>query len=300
MIQSPTDLQPDGVVNSITVDVEDYFHTEAMAGTVKREDWDRFPCYVERNTRLIFELFSKYRVNGTFFFLGWVAHRFPSLLREAVALGHEVACHSYWHRLVYRLTPAQFRDDTERAKKVIEDATGQPVLGYRAPSFSFTKGTEWAADILLDLDFAYDSSVCPVRHDIYNNADAPRTPFRIAGGRMMEFPVATMSIRGHNFPVGGGGNLRLLPYSFTRWALTRLNGREKMRSVLYIHPWELDPKQPRLSARPRSKLRQYTGLTTTAWKLERMLREFRFAPIAKVFERELSATTIYQTESAHD
>jgi polysaccharide deacetylase family protein (PEP-CTERM system associated) len=203
---------PDDLVNSITVDVEDYFQTEAMAGAVKRHDWDRMPTHIERNTQCIFDLFAECDVRGTFFFLGWVAERFPGLVRQAVGLGHEIGCHSYWHRLVYRLTPEEFREDTKRAKTVIEDAGGRQVLGYRAPSFSLIRGTEWAAEILAELGFSYDSSVCPIRHDLYGNSDAQRTPHAIASGRLMEFPIATLAIGRHNFPVGGGGYLRILPY----------------------------------------------------------------------------------------
>jgi polysaccharide deacetylase family protein (PEP-CTERM system associated) len=279
--------QPVDFVNSITVDVEDYFQTEAMASTVMRHEWDQLPTRVERNTQRIFELFAERDVKGTFFFLGWVAEKFPELVRRAVELGHEIACHSYWHRLVYRMTPEQFREDTKRAKAVIEDIAGRRVLGYRAPSFSLVKSTEWAFEILVELGFRYDSSICPIRHDLYGNSDAPRTPHQIAGGKLMEFPIATLAIGRHNFPVGGGGYLRILPYSYTRWGLSHLNRAEKLRIVVYTHPWELDPEQPRLSASARSRFRQYSGLRTTVGKLERLLKDFRFAPIIKNYSKEL-------------
>jgi polysaccharide deacetylase family protein (PEP-CTERM system associated) len=279
---------PSAVLNSITVDVEDYFQTEAMASTIPKEQWDRMPSRVVQNTERIFELLASYGVRGTFFFLGWVAERFPDLVRQAMRLGHELGCHSYWHRLVYRLNPEEFSEDTKRAKGAVEDAAGIPVLGYRAPSFSMIKDTEWAQEILAGLGFTYDSSVCPVNHDLYNNPNAPRAPHRIAGGALEEFPVATISIGGRNFPVGGGGYLRMLPYAYTRLGLLHLNNKEHFRAILYVHPWEVDPEQPRIATRLRSRLRQYTGLKTTAGKMERLLSDFRFAPIAESFAVEIA------------
>jgi polysaccharide deacetylase family protein (PEP-CTERM system associated) len=276
------------MVNSLTVDVEDYFQTEAMSAVVSRDQWNHMPTRVDRNTKLLFDLLATHNVRATFFFLGWVAEKFPVLVREAVRRGHEVGCHSYWHRLVYRCTPDEFRKDTCRAKQAIEDAGGVPVLGYRAPNFSFIKGTEWAPEILASLGFKYDSSVYPVRHDIYGNAGAPRLPCRIAHGALMEFPIATITLVKNNFPVGGGAYLRILPYRYTSWGLSQLNRVDALPAVVYIHPWEIDSGQPRLPARASSRLRQYTGLRTTARKLERLLADFRFAPIKEVFAEELA------------
>ena len=275
-------------LNSITVDVEDYFHTEAMGASIAHEQWHCMPTRIERNTQRIFELFAGHGVRGTFFFLGWVAERFPGLVRQAVQLGHEIGCHSYWHRLVYRLSSTEFREDTRQAKQALEDIAGTNVFGYRAPSFSIVKGTEWAHEILSELGFLYDSSVCPVKHDVYSNADAPRTPHRVARGSLLELPVATVAIGGHNLPVGGGGYLRILPYAYTRWGLSQLNGQEGLRAIVYIHPWEIDPEQPRLRASLRSRFRQYTNLSTTLQKLERLLKDFRFAPIVETFSAELA------------
>jgi polysaccharide deacetylase family protein (PEP-CTERM system associated) len=284
-------LVANGPPNALTVDVEDYFHSEAMNTAVPREQWHLISRRVEQNTNRLFELFASRDVRGTFFFLGWVAERFPALIRQAVLLGHEIACHSYWHRLVYRLSPEEFREDTRRAKAVIEDAAGVPVRGYRAPSFSMIPGTEWALQILAELDFQYDSSVCPVRHDLYCNPHAPRVPYRVAAGALMEFPVATISVGGHNFAVGGGGYLRILPYWYTHWGLSRLNQADGLRAVVYTHPWEIDPEQPRLQAPSRSRFRQYTGLRTTKSKLERLLGDFRFAPIKEIFSKELMSVS---------
>jgi polysaccharide deacetylase family protein (PEP-CTERM system associated) len=275
------------LLNALSVDVEDYFQTEAMSGAAPRGRWDAMPSRVERNTERMFELFASRGVRGTFFFLGWVAERFPGLVRQAAQLGHELGCHSYWHRLVYRLNPEEFREDTKRAKDAIEDAAGMPVYGYRAPSFSMIAGTEWAARILAELGFRYDSSVCPVRHDIYNNPHAPRVPYGIADGALMEFPVATIAVSGHNIPVAGGGYLRMLPYRITHWGLKRLNMKEGLRGIIYTHPWEIDFGQPRLKAGKRSQFRQYTGLKRTFEKLQHLLTDFHFAPISEVFAPEL-------------
>ena len=281
--------------NSLTVDVEDYFQTEGMSRVVDRAQWHQLPTRVERNTKRLFDLFAAHNVRGTFFFLGWVAERFPGLVREAAELGHEVGCHSYWHRLVYRLTPDEFLKDTKRAKEVIEDAAGARIFGYRAPSFSLIKGTEWAPEILASLGFRYDSSVYPIQHDIYNNPSAPRVPGRIAGGSLMEFPIATLAVGKTNLPLGGGAYLRVLPYSYMRWGLSHLNGAQKTSAVIYIHPWEIDPQQPRLSACARSRFRQYIGLGKTAEKLQQLLRDFRFAPIQEVFSKDLGSVAMSRT-----
>jgi polysaccharide deacetylase family protein (PEP-CTERM system associated) len=278
------------MLNALTVDVEDYFHTEALASLVRREQWDEMPPRVLANTRRLLELLAKHDVRATFFFLGWVAEHFPQLVRETAQAGHELGCHSYWHRPIYRLSPAEFCTDTQQAKRAIEDAAGVPVRGYRAPSFSLVPGTEWAAEILAELGFSYDSSVYPIRHDLYGNHSAPRQPHRIASGALLELPVATLRFGGTNLPVGGGGYLRLLPYTYTRWGLTRLNQREGLRAIVYLHPWEIDPEQPRLRARWKSRLRQYTALRQNEQKIERLLRDFRFASAAQVFQRDIRNT----------
>lgn len=282
----PNQRKPD-YVNSFTVDVEDYFQTEAMASAVSREDWDRIPSRVERNTERILEILEIHQVRATFFFLGWVAARYPKLVRLVLGLGHEIGCHSYWHRLVYQLSPHEFLEDTRLAKDAIEDASGVRVIGYRAPSFSIVQRADWAYEVLADLGFRYDSSTYPVNHDIYQNPGAPRFPYLVASSGLLELPVATVSAAGVNLPVAGGGYFRILPYSYTRWGLTRL-ADEGLRSIIYMHPWELDVDQPRLSANRRSRFRQYTGLGSVARKLDRLLKDFRFAPIQQVFSAELT------------
>ena len=233
--------------NVVSVDVEDYFHAEVFSGVVDRSRWDSYASRVEGNTRRLLELLGDLNLHGTFFVLGWVAERFPGLVREIAAGGHELACHSYWHRLIYKLDRAEFREDTSRAKNVIEQAAGQAVYGYRAPTYSVIDRSVWALEILAELGFTYDSSIYPIRHDRYGMPGAPRSPFRFQtpSGPMTEFPITTFRLAGHNMPVGGGGYLRLLPRFYTRMGLKRVQ-KEGVPIVIYIHPWEVDPGQPTL------------------------------------------------------
>lgn len=278
----PDTSLPETSTFSFTVDVEDYFQTEAMARVVTRERWDQMPSRVERNTNRILEILSRNGARGTFFFLGWVAQRYPQLVRRVADSGHEIACHSYWHRLVYKLSPEEFRDDTKLAKDVIQDACGREVLGYRAPCFSFTQGTEWAHEILAELGFRYSSSICPVNHDIYANASAPSSPHSVASGKLIEIPISTLPIAGVNTPAGGGGYLRIMPYVYTGWAIKRIH-RIRKYMIVYVHPWEVDPEQPRLAAEPKSRFRQYTGLRSMSRKLDRLVQEFKFSPMLDLF-----------------
>ena len=273
-----TDSPKVTVTNAISVDVEDYFHTEAMSAVAPRATWDNFPSRVEANTRALFELFGRFEVRGTFFFLGLVAERFPQLVREAHRLGHEVGCHSYWHRPVFRLTSQEFWDDTYRARNVIQDVIGAPVIGYRAPNFSINDSVSWAYPILEELGFLYDSSVYPVRHGLYGNHRAPRTPYQV-GTNLMELPVATWRFFNQNLPVGGGAYLRILPFALMKNGLRALNESEHIPAVLYLHPWEIDPQQPRLKASWKSRMRQYTGLEGMGTRLERLLQQFAFGRV---------------------
>lgn len=272
----------DPMVHAITVDVEDYFHTEAMSSVVPRHQWDAMPFRVERNTRVILESFARHNVRGTFFFLGWVAKRFPGLVKEVCAAGHELACHSFFHQAIFRLSPKEFREDTVLAKSVIEDAAGEPICGYRAPSFSMTPGTDWAIDILGELGFTYDSSVNPIKHDFYSNANAPRMPHKRGKSQVTELPIATARIFGTNFPCGGGAYLRFFPQAYFRFAVQRL-AKEGAAGMFYLHPWEVDPDQPRLRASWKSKLRQYTGLRRMQPGLEALISRYRFAPIREIY-----------------
>ena len=256
----------------LSVDVEDYFQVEAFADRVDRAQWADFPSRVEANTRVLLDLFDECGVRGTFFVLGWVAERFPDLVREIARRGHEMACHSYWHRLVFTLTPDEFRDDTRRAKERIEDACGAAVFGYRAPSFSVVDSSLWALGVLAELGFRYDSSVFPIRHDVYGMPHAPRAPFRVdtAAGPVVEFPMTTFRWLGrHNFPIGGGGYLRIFPFWLTRMGIRRALA-DKVPLITYVHPWEVDPAQPRLAGRLTSRLRHYTNLKRTAGRLRRL------------------------------
>jgi polysaccharide deacetylase family protein (PEP-CTERM system associated) len=260
-------------IGVVSVDVEDYFHAESFSDVVERSRWESYASRVEPNTHSLLELFAKLNVHGTFFVLGWVADRYPSLVRKIAAAGHELACHSYWHRLIYKLDPDEFREDTRRAKDVIEQIAGQPVRGYRAPTYSVIVSSMWALEILAELGFTYDSSIFPIHHDRYGIPDAPRAPFRFQtpSGPMTEFPITTFRLAGHNMPVGGGGYLRLLPNLYTRLGLQSVQ-REGLPAVIYIHPWEIDPGQPRLAGRLSSRLRHYTNLSRTLERFQRVLQ----------------------------
>ncbi len=257
----------------ISVDVEDYFHVEAFAGAIPRTSWDDYQCRVVRNTERILDLLDDSHTTATFFILGWVAERYPKLVREIAERGHEPACHSYWHRLIYKLTPDEFRADTLEAKNAIEQAAGVAIYGYRAPSFSITGRSAWALDMLAELGFRYDSSVFPIKHDVYGVPSAPRGPFRVETpfGPIIEFPMATFRFSaGPNLPVAGGGYLRMLPYWYTKAGVARA-WREGLPVVSYVHPWELDPEQPRLAGPLRSRLRHYTSLHHTEPRLRKLL-----------------------------
>jgi polysaccharide deacetylase family protein (PEP-CTERM system associated) len=274
---------PGAVVNVMTVDVEDYFHVSGFEGVVRRDAWGDYESRVVANTERLLEVLAAHGVRGTFFVLGWVAHRFPALVRSIAGAGHDLASHSYWHRLVYDLTPDEFRDDLRRAKDAIESAGGKPVVGFRAPSFSITRRSLWALDVLAEEGYAYDASVFPVRHDRYGIPGAPRHPFRVAcaGGELVEVPGTRASAGPVPVPVGGG-YFRLLPYQATRWAIRHLNESEGQPAVFYVHPWEVDPDQPRLPAPWLGRLRHYNQLGRTASRLSRLLSEFRFGSIESV------------------
>lgn len=270
------------LVNAMTVDVEDYFHVTAFAGSLERERWASQESRVERNTHVLLELFERHRVRTTFFVLGWVAERNPGLIKELHRAGHEIACHGLTHELVYKQTPQVFRQETQRSKSLLEDLTGTKVRGYRAATYSITAKSLWALDILEELGFEYDSSVFPVRHDLYGIPGASRLPFRVASGRLLEVPLTTVRVFGQHLPCAGGGYFRLLPYAAFRWALRRVNN-EGLPAVFYLHPWEIDPGQPRIDAPWRSRFRHYTNLHRTAARLEALLTDFRWATMAEVF-----------------
>lgn len=273
------------ILNALSIDVEEHFQVSAFAGVVPRESWESEPSRVEAATERLLGLLDEHEVRATFFVLGWIAERHAALVRRIAAAGHEVGCHGYDHALVYDLEPHAFRREVERAKRVLEDAAGQPVCGFRAASFSITRASLWATDVLAECGFTYDSSIFPVRHDRYGIPGAPRGIHRLetpAGRAIVEVPPATLRIAGLVLPVGGGGYLRHYPLWLTRWALGRLNRVERMPAVVYLHPWEVDPGQPRIRAPWTTRLRHYRGLGTTLPRLGELLRRFAFAEIRAV------------------
>lgn len=282
------------IVNVLTVDVEDYFQVSAFDDIVGRSQWDAMPSRVVANTQKLLDLFDQHRVRATCFVLGWVAARHPRLVGEIAARGHEVASHGFWHRLVYAQTPAEFRDDIRHARAAIEDASSRKVVGYRAPSFSIGPKSLWALDVLIDEGYEYDSSIFPIRHDRYGMPGAPRYVHEICreAGSIVELPPATASIGGIAVPVAGGGYFRLLPYAWTRSGLARLNNRERLPGVFYIHPWELDPEQPRLTASGLTRWRHYGNLTATQRRLECLLTDFRFGSVGQLLGSNAPAATL--------
>jgi polysaccharide deacetylase family protein (PEP-CTERM system associated) len=280
--------------NVLTVDVEDYFHVEAFASHIARDTWDSFDPRVERNLEEVLQLLGRHGIRGTFFVLGWVARRFPSLVREIAAAGHEIGCHSFEHQNVAKQTPAQFRADLRQARDCLAEQVQKAIVSYRAPSFSITKKTIWAIEVLREEGFAHDSSVFPVRHDVYGIPDAPRFPYRHENS-LFEFPPSTIRRANMNVGVGGGGYLRLAPYAFTRWAIRQINEIEKQPAMVYFHPWEIDPGQPRIPARLRSRLRHYTQLAGMKQKLERLFSDFQFGTLGEVCQ-ELPAYGLATTK----
>jgi len=278
------------ITHILSVDVEDYFQVEAFAGSVSRGSWKQWPSRVAANTQRVLDLFDEYNAKATFFFVGWVAEQFPQLVREVQSRGHELACHSYWHRTVYSLSPDEFRADTRQAKRVIEDAAGAAVRGYRAPSWSITKSCLWALDILAEEGFTYDSSIYPIHHDLYGVPGAKRFPYTHACGNgleLREFPPATLRLAGTNFPVAGGGYLRIFPSAFTEHAFRTFEKNYRERVVVYLHPWELDPDQPRIHGPLKSRLRHYTSLRRMENKLSAILSRHKFQRFSDVLGGEV-------------
>lgn len=271
--------------NAMTVDVEDFYQVSAFADRISPTDWVSFEPRVARNTFRLLALFESTGVRATFFILGWVAERNPGLVREIAAAGHEVACHGYSHELIYRQTPVQFHQETRRAKEILEDQAQVPVIGYRAASYSIVERSRWALDVLCELGFLYDSSIFPVRHDRYGIHDAPLKPHRLStpeGAQLTEFPPTAVERFGLRFPIGGGW-FRLYPYELTRRLLRHVMSERPF--MFYIHPWEIDPQQPRIPASLRSRFRHYLNLHRCEARLVRLLRDFPFAPAREVLER---------------
>lgn len=271
------------VVNAMTVDVEDYFHVSVFDGVVPRHAWDGLESRVCANTERLLRIFNTAGVRATFFVLGWVAERFPALVREIAAEHHEVASHGHGHRLIYDLTPAAFRDDVRRSKDLLESATCMPVFGYRAPSYSVTPRSLWALDVLIEEGFRYDASIFPIYHDRYGIPTSPRHPYLLQRAyTLLEAPASTVRWGPFNLPVAGGGYFRILPYAWTRWGIRRLNQVERAPAIFYLHPWEIDPAQPRLPASALGQFRHYRNLSKTEARLRALLDDFEFSTMIAV------------------
>ncbi len=271
--------------NAMTVDVEEHFQVAAFERQVQRGDWEQFPTRVAGNTGRVLDLFSEHHVHATFFVLGWVAERHPELIQRMIRDGHEVASHGYDHTRATQLDREAFRQDVVRTKGILEDATGRPVRGYRAPSYSIGEGNLWALDVLHEAGHVYSSSIYPIRHDLYGMPGAPRFAFRPHVDSILELPVTTVEFAGRTLPAGGGGYFRLLPYSAYCWALRRVNSRDRQPGIFYFHPWEVDPEQPRMAgASLRSRFRHYVNLDTMETRLRRLVSEFEWGRMDEVFD----------------
>ena len=272
-----------GPVNAMRVDVEDYFQVSAFEGLVPREAWDRQPRRVEANTHAVLDLFAEAGVRATFFVLGWVAERHPGLVRRICEEGHELASHGWEHVRATEQDQRTFFEDVFRTKALLEDLSGVAVRGYRAASYSIVRRNWWAFEALAEAGYHYSSSVYPIHHDLYGVPDAPLEPFRPDNADILEIPVSVVEVAGRRLPAGGGGFFRLYPYAFSRWAIHRVN-RAGRRLVFYFHPWEIDPDQPRMAgASRRSRLRHYLNLKRMRPRLVRLLRDFRWDRMDRVF-----------------
>ncbi len=275
--------------NALTIDVEDYYQVSAFESVVRFEDWNRYESRVERNTHQILDILDEHETTATFFVLGWVAEQQPKIVKAIHERGHEIASHGYAHRKIYTQTPDQFRKETKRSKRILEDIIGQPVIGYRAASYSITRESLWALDILKEEGFLYDSSIFPIHHDRYGMPDYQRFCHVLNGNGkdgLVELPLSTVRFAGTNIPIAGGGYLRFFPYAFTRWGIRRLNDKERQPVIVYLHPWEIDPQQPRIISNALSQFRHYLNLEKTETRLIRLLRDFQFAPIRQVLSEQ--------------
>ena len=276
------------VANALTIDVEDYFQVSAFAPYIQRTAWDSTPCRVERNIERILQLLDAHGAKATFFMLGWLAQRYPRIVRDISARGHEVASHGHAHLRASEQSPAEFDDDIRGAKQLLEDTVGTVVNGYRAPSFSIGHGNLWAFDRIAEAGYRYSSSVYPVQHDHYGMPDAPRFPYRVRNG-LLEIPVSTARVFGRNLPAGGGGYFRLAPYAVSRWAIRRVNDVDQRPSIFYFHPWEIDPHQPRVAGIGwKTRFRHYVNLNRTEARLRRLLSDFRWDRMDRVFDLDVA------------
>jgi len=272
----------------MTIDVEDYFQVSAFAPYIARTDWDSRECRVERNIHTILEMLSAHHTHATFFTLGWIAERYPQLVRQIVDNGHELASHGYGHQRASEQSPEAFFNDIDSAKKLLEDLSGQRILGYRAPSFSIGKGNLWAYDTLQEAGYVYSSSIYPIAHDHYGMPDSPRFAYEVRPG-LTEIPITTVRLFERNFPSSGGGYFRLLPYPVSRWLIQRVNTRDQQPGMFYFHPWEIDPEQPRIMGINRkAQFRHYVNIGQTQARLDRLLTDFRWGRVDQVFLNQIA------------
>ncbi|MBI5720158.1 MAG: DUF3473 domain-containing protein [Burkholderiales bacterium] len=271
------------ITNALTIDVEDYFQVSAFARYIRRDEWDSRECRVEGNVNHILDLLARRGTQATFFTLGWVAERYPQVVRRIVAEGHELASHGYGHERASDLDQRAFGEDVTRAKRILEDIAGAPVLGYRAPSFSIGTGNLWAFDVLAQAGYRYSSSIYPIAHDHYGMPDSPRFAYRVGSG-LLEVPVTTVRLLNRNLPSSGGGYFRLLPYAMSRWLIGRVNAADREPAVFYFHPWEIDPGQPRVPGiDARTRFRHYVNIPRMEAKLQQLLEDFRWGRMDHIF-----------------
>jgi polysaccharide deacetylase family protein (PEP-CTERM system associated) len=279
------------LTNALTIDVEDYFQVSAFAPYIRRADWDARECRVERNVGRILELLAERQVHATFFTLGWIAERYPQLVRRIVDGGHELASHGYGHERASDLTPAAFAQDIQRSKALLEDLGGAPVIGYRAPSFSIGLSNLWAFDQLARAGYRYSSSIYPIKHDHYGMPDSPRFAYRVGAG-LLEIPVTTLRVMKRNLPSSGGGYFRLLPYALSRWMLRRVNREDREPAIFYFHPWEIDVGQPRIvGLDAKTRFRHYVNISRTEGRLQQLLQDFRWGRMDQIFLPGAAAPT---------
>ncbi len=284
--------------NAMSIDVEDYFQVAAFAPHIDRADWGSMECRVERNVMLILDLLDRHDTHATFFTLGWIAERYPALVREIVARGHELASHGYGHQRASDQTPAAFREDVARAKQLLEDIGSVEVLGYRAPSFSIGANNLWAHDVLAETGHRYSSSVYPIAHDHYGMPQAPRFVWRSESG-LVEIPPTSLRLLGRNLPASGGGYFRLLPYAWSSWGIRRVNRLESEPCIFYFHPWEVDPGQPRITAGAKARFRHYLNLHKMVSRLDRLLSDFAWQRVDQVFADKI-VNNVGQNQAERD
>ena len=274
--------------NAMTVDVEDFYQVSAFEPFIPRENWKNYTSRVEANTDRILEMFEQHDVKATFFTLGWVAENYPSLVKRIVAQGHDLASHGWDHKRVTTLNRDEFSNDIARSKKVLEDVSATEIIGYRAPSYSFTLKNEWTHDALLEQGYQYSSSIAPIKHDLYGIPNAPRFSYLCANDKILELPITTTRMMNKNYPCGGGGWFRLYPYAVSKWAINRVNAKDDESAIFYFHPWEIDPGQPRIKGvNLKTRFRHYQNLAHMERKVIRLLKDYTWRSIPEVYSSDL-------------